>query len=583
MEAVGTQILLELGLITVVATLLAGLAHVLKQPLVLAYLLAGVLIGPTFTIQTMWGPILIGAGLITTTELITLLSALGISFLLFSIGVESEFIQFLKSSREVVVIGILQVFLSVLLMLGIFTFFPIDPTTALYLAVIMAFSSTTVIVKVLSEKNVLHTIPGRLLITILLVQDFLVVLAIPLLNIDPAQSSSILVTLTKAVGLLVVAYLFHRYVFPRIFTHASHSHELLFLSSLSIAFIFMEFSQLLGFSPAIGAFLAGLSISTLPINLEVSSKIRGLKDFFATIFFVSLGLQFGLNFSSISWTIVLLLILGVIVIKPLITALLLLAAGYGGKIALISGLTLGQISEFSFILATQGLLNHQIDSTAFSAVVLVTGLSLVITPRLNDSGIPLYEFLKKRLGIHFQSLHLTWNRKLSRLASLPNKSAMKNHVVILGMGRMGQSLVSELHHYYPVVGVDNDPEVIEKLILSGKRAIYSEAANSELWQRLNLKEAKLLVITIPNINHALFSLKEARLINPKIPVFARASYPKDALILYDHQVDHVILPYTIASNILLRDINEFMHTGETIYSGSFKDEFLDYLRRNDSS
>lgn len=581
MESIGVQLLLELGIITVVATLLAGLAHVLKQPLVLAYLVAGVLIGPSFTLQTSLGPILIGAGLISTTELITLLSGLGISFLLFSIGVESEFIQFLKSSREVVLIGILQVFLAIFVMLGIFSLFSIDLTTALYLAIIIAFSSTTVIVKVLAEKNVLHTIPGRLLITILLVQDFLIVLAIPLLNISSVEAMPIILTLTKAIGLLIISILFHKYVFPTIFKQASHSHELLFLSTLSIAFVFMGLAQVLGFSPAIGAFLAGLSISTLTVNLEVSSKIRGLKDFFATIFFVSLGLQFGLNFSTIAWDLVFILLVGVVLIKPIITAILLLAAGYGGKISIIAGLTLGQISEFSFILATQGLLNQQLSASAFSAVVLVTGITLVITPHLNSSGIPLYELLKKKFGIPFTSFHASWNRKLVRLASLPSKSAMKDHIIILGMGRMGKTLLAELENSYSVIGVDNDSEVIESLIDSKKKVIYSEAANTELWQRLNLKEAKLLVVTIPSVSHALFGIKEAREINPKIPIFARASYPKDALKLYEHKVDHVILPYTIASNILLKDISQFMKSGKTIYVSNYKDEFLDYLRRNE--
>lgn len=579
MESTGIQLIIELGLITVVATLLAYLAHHFKQPAVLAYLLAGVIIGPTFTISTFMGPLTIGLGLISSFELISLASSLGIAFLLFSIGVESELIQFFRSSREVILIALLQVLLTFLVGMGLLSVFSLDFFTAVYLALIVSFSSTTVIVRVLSEKSVLHTVPGRLLIAILLVQDFLIVLALPLLSVESFEIAPLAITLFKALILLVFTGVVHRYVFPRIFKWASQSHELLFLSTLSVAFIFMGISEFLGFSLAIGAFLAGLAISTLAVNLEVSSKIRGLKDFFSTIFFVSLGLQFGSNFSTIPWALFAGLIVITVFLKPLITAILLLAGGYGGKIALIVGFTLAQISEFSFILAAQGLASGYLSSEAFSAVILATTLTLVFTPHFNAMSIPFYELIKKKFGIHLEPFHANWNRKLLALFSLPTKNALKGHVVVLGAGRMGHAIIMALEKEYSVVAVDNDPEIIRELIEEGHYAIYAEVGNEELWQRLKLKDAKLLVITLPGIKESLHSLRQAREINPKITIFGRASRPADALRLYQAKIDHVVMPHTIAANIVVKEIAQFMQKG-TIGGGEhFKKEFMEYLDR----
>lgn len=579
MESVGIQIIIELGLIIFLATVLAFLAHHFKQPAVLAYLVAGVIIGPTFTLVTWWGPLSIGLGLISNFELIGLASSLGIAFLLFSIGVESELIQFFRSSREVILIGLLQVFLTFLIAMGLLSIFSLDIMTAVYLALIVSFSSTTVIVRVLSERKVLHTVPGRLLIAILLLQDFLIVLALPLLSLHSFDIAPLSITLLKAALLLIFTGVVHRYVFPKVFLWASQSHELLFLSTLSIAFFFMGLSEYLGFSLAIGAFLAGLAISTLAVNLEVSSKIRGLKDFFSTIFFVSLGLQFGLNFSTIPWALFGMLVIIAVLFKPIITAILLLAGGYGGKISLIVGFTLGQVSEFSFILAAQGLAAGYLSPEAFSAVVLATTLTLVFTPHFNSVGIPLYELLKKRFGIHFESFHASWNRKLVALFSLPAKNRMKDHIIVLGAGRMGHAIIDALKKEHPVIAVDNDPEIVRQLITENHYALYAEAGNVELWQRLKLKDAKLLVIAVPGVKESLFALQQAREINPDIVVFGRASRPSDALQLYQANMNHVVLPHTIAANEIVKEIAHFMQKGNTGANEKFREEFVDYLRQ----
>ena len=283
MAVEGLTLLLDLGIILLAATALNFVARLFNQPSLLAYIAAGIIVGPVGlgSLGLTFAGVPIG---VTTTEEILILSELGVAFLLFSIGIESNFSKLAELGKIAVIGSVVQVALTALLVfvfnsfLGILSF-----EQSVYLGLIMAFSSTTIVVKILSDEHEINSLHGRLMIGFLLIQDVLVILALPLLdNLSDFSTSLIFPLILNVVVLLAVAYLLNKYIYPRLFNFASQSDELMFLAGMSSVFIFIFLAQFMDFSIAVGAFVAGVTLSTLPYNLEVLNRIRGVRDFLAT-------------------------------------------------------------------------------------------------------------------------------------------------------------------------------------------------------------------------------------------------------------------------------------------------------------
>lgn len=568
-------IVFEIGIITFVATLLAYIGKALRQPLILAYIVAGILIGPQIWLIAGFP---IGLGLVGSIELVTFLSTLGVAFLLFSVGAESTFLQAIKQSKSIILYGIIQVIATALIVFAAMQGFGISFIESVYLGLIIAFSSTTIVVKVLSDKHIVQTLHAKIMLGYLLIQDFLVVLALPLLEDASFQIGPFVEIAAKGIGLIALVFILHKFVLPKIFDYAAQNEELLYLTTLSVSFAFMFLSFILGFSIVIGAFLAGLAISTLQYNLEVSSKIRGLRDFFATIFFVSLGMQLTFSFTGgFPIALFLVLLLLVFILKPIIFFLLVLLQGYGRRIAFTVGLSLAQVSEFSFILAAQGLITGQLNAELFSLVILVTAISMAATPYFMHHSSTLYNFFNKLLKIPRYEF---FRKKLEELEKVPEKKELKGHIVVAGAGRVGGNIVELLHQRkHNIVVVDNNPNVVNRMIEKGINAIYASAENEEVWHQINLKEAKLMIVTIPRIEYAIHVIKKARKINPKLKVFARANYFNDILALYKLKVDFVLSPYILASNVFSEKILDFLNTGRVPKIAKIETEFLDMLEK----
>ncbi len=559
----------ELGLIVIFATLFALIGHFLKLPLILSYILAGLVIGP------------IGLNLIGLTEgagNIVLISELGIAFLLFTVGVESDLNKLKAMGRIVFVGSVMQVLLTSVISYSLFNFLGIDFLPAVYLGLILAFSSTTVVVKNLVDSQKLSTLHGRLMIGFLLVQDFLIVLALPVLSSNFFSVEVVAPIIAKGLLLLLLAFLLGRFVFSKIVSYSSKSQELLFLSGLSTCFVFIFLSFALDFSPAVGAFLAGLSLSSLSSNLELIGKIRGIRDFFVTVFFVSLGMQLTLFFSaSLNFIFLIagLMLLIVLLLKPVIFALVSIMGGYGTRNGLIVGFSLAQISEFSFILASQGFNTNILSQDLFSVTIIVTALTMALTPFFMSSSEGIYIVFSR--FFHPFSKRLAFVNKLNDLERLPEDSELSNHIVIVGAGVMGSSIAQAIGRHNDVVVIDHDPDVIFQQINLGINSVYGNIENDEIWSKVNLSKASLLVIAIPEIHHSIFLVEKAKRLNPKIHIFARAKRKKDALELYDHKVDFVIIPDIIGSNVFIKNIVSFLETGKVLNISNFRNEFVNYL------
>ena len=380
------NILFDIGLMLVIAMFVAYIAKVFKQPLIPAYIIGGLILGP------------IGLGIIQDTEVIKSISEIGIIFLLFIVGMEMDLKKLKAVGWTTIITGTLQVGLTFLAGFFIFSrFVHLDTMNSIYAGLIIAFSSTMVVLKLLSDEEELLTLHGRIILGILFMQDIFVIFALTiLLGTDTYSVLALLPVLGKFIAMIVVAYLLNRFVIFPVFRFAAKSQELLFILSLGVCFIFVMSAHLLGFSVAIGALIAGITIANIPYNLNIVSSVSPLKDFFAIIFFVSLGLQMVMpQIGSILTPLFVLLAL-VILFKPFIILVLLSIMGYDKRNSFTSAVSLAQISEFSLILV---ITVQDISQELFSATILLAILSIALTSYIIKYELQLYNLLAKPLGV----------------------------------------------------------------------------------------------------------------------------------------------------------------------------------------
>ncbi|MFA4907880.1 MAG: cation:proton antiporter [archaeon] len=562
------QLLLDLGMIIVLGTVFAAIARLLKQPLLLGYLVAGILIGP------------VGLKLVTSYADISILSELGIAFLLFVIGIETDLHKLAKQKWTIIFGGLVQIFATAFLVFALTQWLGLTFIQSFYIGLMFAFSSTVVVVRLLSSMNQISTLHGRLMIGFLLVQDVIAIIMLPLLAQTGMGSalSPALNFLTGIIAMFALAVIMNKIVLPRILRRFSSSPELFFLIIVSVVFFFIYISSLLNFSIAVGAFIGGLTLASLPYNVEAVSKIRALRDFFSTIFFVSLGMQiqFALNFSIP----LLVMLLGIVyILNPIIFFVITLLSGYGTRIALLVGLGLSQASEFSLILAGQGLRLGQLSPEIYSMSIIIITLSMATTPYFIEGGDSVYSFFRgfARKFIP-KKIYARLESELRALERLPLEKELKNHIIVLGSGVLGSRIAKSLHKKHTVIVVDHNPRVVSANITHRMNAIYGEAGNPEIWNRLGLEKARLLVVTIPDSVATLKLLRLAKSGNKKIVVFCRARLYEDALKLYEEGADFVVMPEVIGSNVFLHNVLSYLESDNRESFEDLRKEQIEFLR-----
>jgi monovalent cation:H+ antiporter-2, CPA2 family len=580
---------INMAQIVIVAIIVYALLKKLKQPSLFAYIIAGIIIGPLvlgkLDLDFLGLPFHIGITHISSE--VKLLSELGIAFLLFSIGIETSVTKLLKIGKPIIIGTVFQVLAVIGITFALTSFTGLlNFEEALYVGAILAFSSTTIVIKILSDKNATSTLNGRIMIAILLVQDFLIIIFVPLLAeigllADPLFIPSIL---GKSILLILIGIFANKIIFPRLFRVAEKESELFLLSSIATAFAFIVVSELLGIPASIGAFIGGLALSTLPYNLEIFSQIRALRDFFITIFFVSLGAELSFSFGTLPVALMVIIFAMIFLIKPFIIFMMTLVAGYGSKTGVKVGISLGQVSEFGFILAAIGSTAIGASGAAiisqdlFSFLITAIALSMIITPYLttNSSWIAqkIYEQVEK-LPKYFRQKYFT--RKIRELQKIPSKKALDEHIIILGGGTVGRGLAKALHLNHQILVVDHDPEVVREGIKDGLPYAYGTSEHDGVWEKIDLKDAKLLVITMLDHNEALRAVTHAKKLCPKIKIFATAHYFEETLDYYKLGVDFVAMPSIIGANIFLKNISEFLETGKLYHIQNYKNEYLRYL------
>ncbi|MBI2545827.1 cation:proton antiporter [Candidatus Woesearchaeota archaeon] len=527
-----------LGIVLIFATGVAIIIRFFKQPPILSYILAGLVIGPS------------GLALIEDIEVINTLSLLGIAFMLFIVGLELDFRKLRQVGKAAVIAGIAQIAATTFLGYLLALWLGFNHIVSLYVSLALAFSSTLIVVKILSDKKEIETLHGRLMIGILLVQDFVAILALALLATvgSSFQIYPIFIALVKGAVLFSLTALLI-WLAPYLFSRIAKSQELLFLSSVSWLFIMIFLADFLDYSIAIGAFLAGISLAASPFHIEIVAKVRSLRDFFATIFFVSLGMQIVLGAALGYIWITVLFILLVMVIDPLSVMIPLSLMGYDKKISFLSSIGISQLSEFSLILIAQGFLLGVISQEVVSVVMVVTAITIAFTTYLMQYQETVYRVCKPYLGF----LDLLRFRKEEYVS----KKADRYDVVLAGHNRIGYSIRRKLKNLdMKVLVVDYNPEIIEKIRDKQTFTLYGDIGDEEVLDAIDFKHAKMVVSTVPSIYDSLLLLEKVKDANKKAVIMLTANSIEDALELYKAGADYVILPHFLggeyASGLLER-------------------------------
>ena len=474
-------------------------------------------------------------GLINNENLITSLSEIGVAFLIFTAGLEIKFKKLKEVGKTTAIAGTLQIVITFAIAFLVSILFGANNSSATYIGLIIAFSSTMIVFKILSYKREINSLHGRIIIGILLIQDVVAIIALLILS-SYFSLHSLLTVFGKGILFAIVALVLSKAINP-VLKISAKSHELLLLVSISFLFLFIIGSFLGGFSLIIGAFFAGVALANSDYKTEIEGKITPLREFFAAIFFVALGMQLKIITINFIYLFLALFVL-VIVFKPLIVMFLVRGLGYKKSTSFFTGNALAQTSEFSLILAAMGLGLHQISEGLFSLLVLLT----ILTMSLTTYFIHHEKKLLKVFGWVLNILHkLGYSEEELEYHEYDGKK-----IIIVGCHRMGSLFVKEFEkNKKEIFIVDYNPEIIRSLIQKKVPCIYGDFANEEVFEKINMKQAAILISTIPDLDDNLVLVKKARRQNRHLLIFIVADRISEALELYNAGADYVILPQVI--------------------------------------
>ncbi len=528
------NLIIDLGIIIIIATICAVIAKFLKQPLLLSYILAGVIIGP------------FGLKLVTDAPTINVVSELGIAFLLFIVGLELDIKKIKDMGAISIIAGIGQV---------VFTFFAgylftqwvgFTPSQSIYLSVALTLSSTVIVVKLYEEKGQLDTLHGRVALGILLVQDFLAIIAMSMLSGSADFSVPLVLTaLLKGLGFFIVALLLGQFIIPLLFKFIASSQELLFIASIAWCFLFGIVAQWLELSVAIGAFLAGVSLASLPYSFEIIHKTRSLRDFFATIFFVALGMQIGFsNISQYASTIIWLSIF-VLIGNPLIVMILMSLFGFKSSVSFLTSIAIAQVSEFSLVYMLFAYKLGLVPQFIVSIIAVIAVITFTLSSYMITYGNVLYAKIGGVLKL-FEKLSL---RKIE-FSYLPDMKKSYD-VILIGCNRVGNAILNKAKFLHKsVFVVDYHPEIITHLMKEKIPCIYGDASDLSLASKINFKGAKIVISTVPEPQINVRLAKKIRQINKTAILFFTADHRGDAINLYKAGVNYVIMPHQIGGHFV---------------------------------
>ena len=518
-----SNIFIEISIILVLAAVIAAAMRILKQPTIIGYILTGIIISPFFL------------NLIKSQDTLVVFSQIGIAFLLFIVGLSLNPKVIKEVGKASLITGIGQVVFTSIIGFIIARFLGFETVTALYIAIALTFSSTIIIMKLLSDKGDLDKLYGKISIGFLLVQDLIAVFILIIVSSFSETNqalSSILYLLIKGSLIVLSLVLISLYVLPKLEFFFAKSQELLFMFSVAWGLGLASLFYLIGLSLEIGALLAGITLSLSPYNNEVSSKMKPLRDFFIVLFFIALGSQ--LVFDDFSKFLIPTIIFSLFILigNPLIIMTLMGMLGYTKKTGLQAGFTVAQISEFSLILIALGVSVGHLTKEILSLITVIGLVTIMGSSYLIIYSDKIYQPLEKYLSIFER-------KKIKK-----DKRKKSFDIILFGYNRIGFDFVNSFKRMKKkFLIVDYNPEVISSLMKEKIECEYGDVDDVEFLGQLDLKNIKMAVSTVPVFETNLLLIRTIRKVNKKAIVMCVSHHIDETQRLYSAGISYVIMPH----------------------------------------
>lgn len=524
----------DISLLLVVAGVFGIFARYLKQPLLIGFLFAGLALNYF--------------GFISDHHLLDNMGKIGVTLLLFLVGMEMNIREMPGLGKTALVVGVLQISTTFILGFILSLALGISIISAIYIAIALTFSSTIIIIKLLSEKDDVNSLYGKISVGALLIQDLFVVLILMFLsgfNTGTLGLSSVAVLIVKAVVLFSLVWYLSKDILPKVFNKlVGSSQELLFTVSIAWALgLATLVGGPLGFSFEIGGFLAGLALSNLPEHLGISSKTKSLRDFFLTIFFVALGGQLLVSDVGPIVPKIVIFSLFVLVIKPIIVLIIMGITGHKSRTSFQTSVTMAQVSEFSFILMAMGKAAGHLQEVDLALVVIVGALTMTGSTYLISGSEKLYSKLKHLLKF--------FERKNTRESAFVHEVNLSNHAIIVGCDKIGNSVLAYFKkHNIDTVVIDFDPSVFAKLSADNVNVLLGDVTDIEILHNAKISDSRIVICTVPNIEENLSIINLIKTFKVKPVFIGSASSRADSIKLYEKGADYVLNPDLIAGEFL---------------------------------
>lgn len=525
------ELFFQIGLVLIVAAGASMVVFKLRQPLIIGYILAGIVIGSTVF------------GFARYTEVFHAMSEIGVAFLLFTVGLNLNWRRVKEVGSIAVASGVGQIVLTTIGGYFIGLAVGLDSLSSFYMALAFSFSSTIIIVKLLADKEDLDRLYGRIAVGFLIVQDIIamvVLLTLGALAGGMDVQNIITVSLGKGLAAIIIIWFLATKVVPHIVAYAAKSLELLFLFSIGWCFAIAGLLHFLGFGIEVGALLAGVSLSGTIYHNEIDARIRPLRDFFLIMFFIILGARLQIaDFTTLVWPII-----GfsafILVGNPIVVMLVMRLLKYHPRTSFLTGNTVGQISEFGFIVLATGVgLGHispSMNSLAvFVALITIAGSAYMMkySEQIYDKIHPAFRWLEPK--------DPDLKEQKDRLAPVP-------HTTLIGYNHIGESVlkkVTKLKHTYRVIDVN--PTVIEDLDEQGVDAIYGDGGDERFLGEIKAEKSRMIISTVPDKVISLDLLSYLKRKRYKGVVIVTCRTPDEADQCYEAGATFVIVPNVLGA------------------------------------
>lgn len=555
------SLFIQLGFIIVIAVIISGVMRLLGQPLLIGYIITGILVGPYFL--NIAGP----------EEAIATFSKFGITFLLFVVGLSLDPAKIKKVGFTSLVTGVGQVLFTSGLGFLIARFLGFSHLTAVYIAIALTFSSTIIIVKLLSDKKEMDTLHGRIAVGFLVVQDLIVALLLMIIPLLVKNGEVFEVEkLLMAFGLFALIVPFGVFVLPPLCRRLAKSQELLFLFSIAWVLLLAMLFEFFHISIEIGALLAGVTLAAFPFAYEMKARMKPLRDFFLLFFFIWIGAQMAFANLGQFWPAILAFSLFVLIGNPIIVMVLMGVMKYSKRTGFLSGLTVAQISEFSLIFVAMGVKLGHLGQDTLSLITAVGLVTICGSTYLVVHSHRIYAWLAPVLK--------PFERKVRKIDALQVEEKKPHDVILFGCDRIGFNLLEVLDKVASnLLVVDYNPEIISKLKKAGYNAQYGDAKDPELLDALNLEEVKMVVTTVPDFEANALVIGEIRERSKQAVVIAASYHAEDAVRLYKEGASYVFMPHFLGAAHASRIINELQFDRQAFQRK--KTEHLAQLKRKE--